>query len=162
LKNLPDAAAEELSLRIPDAAQIHGIKAEVADDDEVMREVVCAPLRKWGINIITAGGGSEAMAILQNETGPVLAILDWVMPGMSGLDVCRRIRESGKLAYILLLTARSGKQNIAEGLKAGADDYLTKRISQEELRVRLSLGIRILTLESQLAARTAELAGKAS
>ena len=64
---------------------------------------------------------------------PCLPFLDWIMPGMSGLEVCRHIRESGELAYILLLTARSDKQDIMKGLKAGADDYLTKRISQEEL-----------------------------
>ena len=122
-------------------------------------KLFCAPLRKWGINVITARDGNEAMAVLHKETGPMLAILDWVMPGISGLDVCRHLRESGKLAYILLLTARSGKQDIREGLKAGADDYLTKRISQEELYVRLSLGIRILALESRLAERAPELVG---
>jgi DNA-binding response OmpR family regulator len=98
------------------------------------------------------------MASLQEETGPVLAILDWVMPGMNGLDVCRRIRATRKHGYILLLTARSSKQDITQGLRAGADDYLVKRISHEELYVRLSLGIRILTLESPLQARMSELA----
>ena len=63
------------------------------------------------------------MTVVENESGPLLAILDWVMPGASGLDVCRRIREPGKRAYILLLTARSGKEDITHGLQAGADDY---------------------------------------
>jgi DNA-binding response OmpR family regulator len=81
------------------------------------------------------------------------------LPGLDGLELCRRVRTEAKLAYIPLLTARGGKQNVLQGLQAGADDYLVKQISQEELSVRLSLGIRILTLEAQLAAQTVELVG---
>jgi DNA-binding response OmpR family regulator len=80
------------------------------------------------------------------------------MPRMNGLEVCRRMSAARNRVYILVLIARSGKQDIVEALEAGADDYLIKRISQEELYVRLSLGIRTLSLESRLAAQTLELA----
>jgi DNA-binding response OmpR family regulator len=162
LKQLLQLRLEELSSRLPEVAQAQRIKVVVADDDDVVREIVCVPLRKWGFDVLVARDGDEAMQALQKEAGPILAILDWVMPGMNGLDVCRRIRATKQLVYILLLNARSGKEEILEALQAGADDYLVKRISQEELYVRLSLGIRILALESQLAARTPELAGAAN
>jgi DNA-binding response OmpR family regulator len=148
---------EDLSLRLPEVAQTHRIEALVADDDDVVREIVCAPLRRWGLRVHTARNGEEAWQVLQKETGPALAVLDWVMPGINGLDLCRHICAAAKHVYILLLTARSGKQDIMDGLQAGANDYLVKRISQAELYVRLSLAIRILTLEAQLKTGMGEL-----
>jgi DNA-binding response OmpR family regulator len=111
------------------------------------------------LEIVSARDGNEALQAFRREASPVLAIFDWVMPGLDGLELCRRVRKEAKLAYILLLTARGGTQNIRQALQAGADDYLVKRISQEELSVRLRLGIRILSLEAQLAAQAVELVG---
>ena len=95
--------------------------------------------------------------MLRAQTEPVLAVLDWMMPGMDGVEICRRLRAVDKLAYILLLTARSGKEQIVEGLSAGADDYLIKPFNHEELHARLKVGIRILMLQTTLSARIAEL-----
>jgi DNA-binding response OmpR family regulator len=114
-------------------------------------------LRKWGYEVIVAADGREAMEALRAQTEPVLAILDWMMPGMEGVEICRRVREISKSVYILLVTARSGKEQIVEGLRAGADDYLTKPFDKEELRARLSVGARILDLQTTLSARVAEL-----
>ncbi len=104
-----------------------------------------------------AADGREAMEILRAQTEPVLAILDWMMPGMEGVEICRRVREVSKSIYILLVTARAGKEQVVEGLRAGADDYLTKPFDKEELRARLSVGARILDLQTALSARVAEL-----
>lgn len=114
---MPDSQSKEFSLRLPKAAQTQGIKAIVADDDEVVREIVAAPLRKWGLE--TARDGNEALQAFRRETSPVLAIFDWVMPGLDGLELCCRLRAEEKLTYILLFTARGGKQNVRHGLQAG-------------------------------------------
>jgi len=129
----------------------------VADDDEILRSVVCTPLREWGFTLTEAEDGAHALRAALTSDKPLLIVLDWVMPEMSGLEVCRQVRAAGKLAYILLLTSRSGTENIAEGLRAGVDDYLVKRMSREELCVRLNLAMRVLSLQWQLRKRCAEL-----
>src|SRR4029077_17989760 len=91
----------------------------IADDDSVSREVICTAVSKWGFRTILTRDGNEAMAAIRSEQGPVLAILDWMMPGMDGLQVCRRIREAGRTVHIVLLTARGVKDNIIEGFRAG-------------------------------------------
>ncbi|MBV9007659.1 MAG: response regulator [Verrucomicrobia bacterium] len=128
----------------------------VADDDDLLREVVCAPLRQWGFTVVEASNGRQALDAALAHSGPVLVILDWIMPGLDGLEVCRRVRASDKLAYILLLTSRAETRSMAEGLKAGADDYLVKRMNREELCIRLSLGLRMLSLQSQLLVQAGE------
>jgi DNA-binding response OmpR family regulator len=97
------------------------------------------------------------MNALRAERGPALAILDWMMPGMDGLQVCRRIRESKKMVYVIMLTSRDTKENIVEGLHAGADDYLIKPFDKNELLARIQVGFRILELHDALAARVKEL-----
>jgi Response regulators consisting of a CheY-like receiver domain and a winged-helix DNA-binding domain len=97
------------------------------------------------------------MKALRAEQGPALAILDWMMPGMDGLQVCRRIRESEKMVYVILLTSLGTKENIVEGLHAGADDYLIKPFDKNELLARIQVGFRILELHGVLAARVKEL-----
>src|SRR5258708_5294104 len=114
----------------------------IADDSIVSRHLVEATLRKWGYEVVVASDGLEAWQILQSEGAPRLAILDWVMPGLTGLEVCKRVRErsTGKetdYTYLLLLTSKSERDDIIEGLEAGADDYLTKPFDQHELKVRL-------------------------
>lgn len=121
------------------------------------REILTSLLGKWGYQVVVAADGREAMEALRAQTEPVLAILDWMMPGMEGVEICRRVREISKSVYILLVTARAGKEQIVEGLRAGADDYLTKPFDKEELRARLSVGARILDLQTALSARVREL-----
>jgi DNA-binding response OmpR family regulator len=129
----------------------------VAEADDISREIVCSLLRKWGFSIVVTRDGREAMEALRAETGPVLAVLDWMMPGLDGTEVCRRVRETGRLVYILLLTARSAKEQVVEGLQAGADDYLVKPFNKEELHARLKAGLRVLLLQSVLSARVDDL-----
>ena len=129
----------------------------IAEDDPVSRELISAAVSKWGFRSIVTQDGHEAMAAIRAEQGPVVAILDWMMPGMDGLEVCRRIRESGKRAHIILLTARAAKESLVEGLKSGADDYLVKPFDKNELLARIKVGLRILGLEASLVNRVKEL-----
>jgi DNA-binding response OmpR family regulator len=97
------------------------------------------------------------MEALRAQTSPAIALLDWMMPGMDGIEVCRRVREAGKPVYILLLTSRSGKKQVAEGLNAGADDYLVNPFEPDELQARIRVGVRILEVQLTLSARVEEL-----
>jgi len=131
----------------------------VADDDAISRTVLESHLRKWQLNVISAKDGLYAWHELQKENAPSLIILDWMMPGISGVELCRRIRErkSNHYPYIILLTARDDKQDLVEALDAGADDYLTKPFDANELRSRLRVGSRILSLQNELLKKEEEL-----
>ena len=129
----------------------------IADDDPVSREILSSLLVKWHYQVLAAEDGREAMELIRAQTGPVLAVLDWMMPGLEGTEICRRVREINKSIYVILLTARSSKERIVEALEAGADDYLAKPFDKDELRARLNVGARILGLQASLAARVAEL-----
>jgi len=109
-------------------------------------------LESWGYRVITAEDGTQAWELLQQPNSLELLILDWMMPGIDGIELCRRIREKqhGRYQYILLLSGKEQKQDVVDGLEAGADDYLTKPFDIRELRVRLRAGKRILTLQHQL------------
>jgi len=111
-----------------------------------------ATLRKWGYEVMVACDGAEALELMQREDAPALIILDWMMPGMTGVEVCRRIRQrdSEPYTYILLLTSKSQKEDLIEGMDAGADDYITKPFDQNELQVRLRAGTRLVDLQAQL------------
>ncbi len=128
------------------------MKVLIADDDRVSRHLLETLLLKCGYEVVVAGDGVEAWQKLQEENAPRLAILDWVMPGMDGLEVCReaRKRPAQPYAYLLLLTAKSQKGDIIEGLEAGADDYLIKPFDAQELKARLRVGRRILDLQEEL------------
>jgi len=128
------------------------VKILIADDSIVSRHLLEATLRKWGYEVMVACDGAEALDLLQREDAPALIILDWMMPGMTGVEVCRRIRErdSEPYTYILLLTSKSQKEDLIEGMEAGADDYITKPFDQNELQVRLRAGIRLVDLQTQL------------
>jgi two-component system cell cycle response regulator len=139
----------------------------IADDSIVSRHLLEATLRKWGYEVAVACDGLEAWEILQGENPPRLAILDWVMPGLTGPEVCKRVRESsrGKEAnytYILLLTSKSQREDLIEGMESGADDYLTKPFDQHELKVRLRAGTRIVDLERELVSAREELREQAT
>jgi two-component system cell cycle response regulator len=126
----------------------------IADDDEVLRHILQATLGRWGYEVVVARNGLEAWRILQGDDAPQLAILDWVMPGMDGIEVCREIRKryDKPYIYILLLTAKHRKEDVVAGMEAGADDYLAKPFNPEELEVRLRAGRRILDLQTELLA----------
>ncbi|MBI3099924.1 MAG: diguanylate cyclase [Planctomycetes bacterium] len=127
----------------------------VADDDAVFRRMAEALLSKWGYEVITCVDGAEALRILQGPEAPHLAVLDWVMPGLDGTQICREVRaQSGKpYTYILVLTAaKVEKENLIEGMDAGADDYLLKPYDAGELKARLQAGRRIVELQDQLIA----------
>ncbi len=131
----------------------------IADDDPVSRRMLEAFLTKSGYLVVTAVDGVDALKILTAEDSPSLAILDWMMPGLEGPQVCARARAllDRPYVYILLLTARSEKQDLLNGLQSGADDYLTKPFDAQELRARLHVGQRILDLQDSLIAAREEM-----
>ncbi len=128
------------------------MKILIADDDEVSRCKLEALLSKWGYEVISVEDGTLAWEALQQENAPRLAILDWMMPGLDGSEICRQLRHSSKGAYVyvLLLTSKVGKEDIVAGMEAGADDYLSKPFDAQELKVRLRAGKRIIDLEEAL------------
>jgi len=130
------------------------VKILIADDSIVSRHLLEATLRKWGYEVVVACDGAEALNLLQKENAPTLAILDWMMPGLTGLEVCRQIRKRSRepYTYILLLTSKSQKEDLIEGMDAGADDYITKPFDQHELQVRLRAGTRLVDLQAELMA----------
>lgn len=124
----------------------------VAEDDMIFRRLLEAALTGWGYRVTLARDGNEAWRALQSTDRPQLAILDWMMPGLEGIEVCRRLRasEGGMYVYVLLLTAKERKQDLVEGLRAGADDFLSKPFDHVELEARLRTGRRIVELEQRL------------
>lgn len=124
----------------------------VAEDDPIFHHVLVSWLRKWGYQVTDVSNGMDAWNLLQQQSAPKLAILDWMMPGMDGIELCQKIRkcEEGPYRYVLLLTARDNKQDVVTGLEAGADDYLTKPFDVDELRARVRSGQRILELQDAL------------
>ncbi|HVB08555.1 MAG TPA: diguanylate cyclase [Candidatus Acidoferrales bacterium] len=129
-------------------------KILIAEDDPVSRRLLEAFLRKWGYTVVTVAKGDDAWALLEAADPPRLAILDWMMPGIEGVEICRRVRARSERPYtfMILLTARGQKQSLLDGLKAGADDYLLKPFDAEELRARLQVGERILKTQDELIA----------
>ncbi len=124
----------------------------IADDDVLYRKILQSWLEEWGYQVAVAENGARAWTILQQEHPPELLILDWVMPEVDGTELCRRVRaRKGTLyEYILLVTGKNERQDVIKGLEAGADDYLTKPFDKNELRARLKVGKRILTLQHDL------------
>jgi CheY-like chemotaxis protein len=129
----------------------------IAEDDPVSRRVLETFLRRWGYEVESFHDGASTWERLQDPEAPSLVILDWMMPGMGGVEICRRVRELGRLTYLILLTSRTGSEDIVEGLEAGADDYVTKPFNREELRARVQGGARVVELQRSLAERVAEL-----
>jgi diguanylate cyclase (GGDEF)-like protein len=139
----------------------------IADDSIVSRHLLDATLRKWGYEVVIACDGQEAWRVLQNEDAPRIAILDWVMPGLTGPEVCKRVRDHSRdseaaYTYLLLLSSKSQREDLIEGLESGADDYLTKPFDQHELKVRLRAGTRIIDLQRELLAAREELREQAT
>lgn len=128
------------------------MRALVADDDTASRLLLQRMLTKWGYDVVTASEGEEAWNILTSDNPPDLAVLDWMMPGLDGVEVCRRIRalDLSSPPYLILLTSRGDKQDIATGLESGASDYVQKPFDHDELRARLLVGRRFAELNSKL------------
>ncbi len=131
----------------------------IAEDDAVSCKVLEATLAKWNYTVQVTRNGAEAWRAMQQPDAPVLAVLDWMMPEVDGVEVCRRVRSLARSPspYLVLLTAKGRKEDIVTALEAGADDYLTKPFDRAELQARLQVGERILALQTELAARVTEL-----
>ena len=128
------------------------MKVLIAEDDSISRTVLESLLMKWGYEVVVARDGTQAWDLLQQKDAPRLVVLDWMMPGIDGVEICRRLRAAGKgsYSYIVLLTMKGDPESIVEGLDAGADDYMVKPYNMEELRSRLRAGKRILELQANL------------
>ncbi len=135
------------------------MKTLIAEDDRVSRRLLEAALVKKGYEVVVTQDGTQAWEALQQEDAPPLAILDWMMPGLDGAEVCRRVRQMAQASptYIILLTAKSSKSEIVDGLQAGADDYLTKPFNRDELYARMQVGMRFVELQRNLAERVRQL-----
>ncbi len=127
----------------------------IAEDDDVARIKLEFMLGKWGYEVVIARDGFEALHLLEREDAPLLAILDWVMPELDGIEVCRKLRQSGRAPYIylIILTGKGAEHDVLAAMEAGADDYLRKPFDLEELRARVRAGERIVTLQEALRAQ---------
>jgi light-regulated signal transduction histidine kinase (bacteriophytochrome) len=133
----------------------------IAEDDPAFRHLLEDMLVQWGYDVVVARDGNEAWRALQAADVPQIAILDWMMPEMDGLELCRKVRQEmpEPYTYIILLTSQQRDEDLVTGMEAGADDYITKPYKTSELRVRLKAGRRIIELQNELAAHAAELEG---
>lgn len=131
----------------------------IADDDLTSRTVLTSVLQKLDYDVTALPDGQSAWEALQQNDAPRLVILDWLMPGIDGVELCRRIRsrETDQPPYLILLTTRAEKKDISEGLNSGANDYLTKPFDLSELRARLAVGARMIALQDRLFGKILEL-----
>lgn len=135
------------------------MKILIAEDDAISRKLLETNLKKWGHEIESTSDGLAAWEILQREDSPRMAILDWMMPEIDGVELCKRVRglEKKNYTYIILLTAKKSLDDIVMGLSFGADDYVTKPFNSQELKSRVKSGERIINLESKLAEKISDL-----
>jgi signal transduction histidine kinase len=135
------------------------MKILIADDNAFYSCMLEAALKSWGYEVVSVRDGVEAWRVFQEPDHPRLALVDWMMPGMDGVELCRRIRATPATAsvYVIMLTVKEGKENVISGLKAGADDYVLKPFHLEELQTRIGVGLRIVDLQASLADRVKEL-----
>jgi len=135
------------------------MKILIAEDDWGSRRLLEVTLTKWGYDVVVCSDGAKAWQTLQQEDAPPLAILDWMMPGLDGVEVCRKARENfpSRPLYLILLTAKDRREGLVAGLEAGADDYVAKPFDREELHARVRVGLRVVELQRNLANRVQEL-----
>ncbi|HUO30175.1 MAG TPA: diguanylate cyclase [Bryobacteraceae bacterium] len=133
-------------------SECSAVQILVADDSPVFRDMLRRMLVEWGYEVILVADGQQAWDALRQENGPRLALLDWMMPGMDGADVCRRVRAQvrDRYVYMMLLSVRAELDDVVSGMESGADDYMVKPFQVEELRARLRAGRRVLALQEQL------------
>jgi sigma-B regulation protein RsbU (phosphoserine phosphatase) len=134
-------------------------RALIADDDPVQRALLGGMLKQWEIDFVVAPDGAAAWELLGAEAKPTMAILDWMMPGIDGVELVRRIRQDAAHTnmYLILLTSCDRPEDVVMGLEAGADDYLVKPFRSDELRARVNTGIRTLGVRERLAGRVGDL-----
>jgi sigma-B regulation protein RsbU (phosphoserine phosphatase) len=135
------------------------MKILIAEDDRISRRLLEMTLGRLKLDVIVTENGAQALEVLEGPDPPQLAILDWMMPELDGIEVCQAVRERPreKYTYIIFLTARGQTKDIVQALESGADDYLIKPFDPQELRSRLQVGFRVLKLESALAGKVEEL-----
>ena len=135
------------------------MKVLIAEDEIVSRRLLESALPRWGYDVVTATDGEEAWMLLQEPDAPTIMVLDWLMPRLDGVDICRRIRAHPRLSsvYIILLTSRAAIEDVVQGLEAGANDYITKPFDAAELRARMQVGVRVVSLQTTLAERVREM-----
>ncbi len=135
------------------------MKVLIADDEQISRLMLDRIVQNLGFETVIAKDGEEAWLYLQSEEAPMLLILDWIMPGLSGLDVCQMVREKKNQnpPYIIIVTSRGEKQDIVQGLKSGANDYIAKPYNTEELKARVEVGRRMIELQHTLIEAKTEL-----
>jgi DNA-binding response OmpR family regulator len=131
----------------------------IADDDDTLRHGLQVQLERWGYEPVVCPDGADARAVLNGPEPPPLAILDWNMPGVDGVTLCREIRSSARLdaTYVILLTAQDTREQMLAGLDGGADEYIVKPFDWSVLRARIKVGVRVVTLQQHLAERVREL-----
>jgi len=131
----------------------------VADDDPIITTILSATLARNGMEVFVAHDGDVAWQTLNSMQPPALAILDWMMPNLDGVELCRRIRSTPRLAatYVILVTGRDSREDLVMGLEAGADDYMVKPINMAELQARVGVGLRVATLQQNLTRTVTEL-----
>ena len=141
------------------APSFSGLRALIADDDRTTTAILAKALEGWGASVAVAFDGTAAWAMLCDGYRPSIAVVDWMMPGIDGPELCRRVRQDARLAglYMILLTGRDTRDDLVAGLDAGADDYMVKPIDTEELRARIQVGMRVAALQARLAERVIEL-----
>ncbi len=129
------------------------MKILLVEDSVVERYEIGRHLSEWGLDYVSVGNGTEAVQLMEAPDAPSLVLLDWLLPGLDGLDVCRQIRKlgnNGAYTYTVMLTAKNRKQDLLMAMEAGADDYLAKPVDPSELRARILAGKRILELQQRL------------
>jgi len=129
------------------------MKILIAEDDITSRRILEAVLTKWGYEVTAVSNGNDAIEGLMKDDAPRLALLDWIMPGKDGVDVCRSVRQKRTMIspYIILLTGKGNKKDISKGLDSGADDYIVKPYDKDELKARINVGERMIELQNALA-----------
>ncbi len=131
------------------------MKILIAEDDTVSRTMLQAVLTKWEYTVISTEDGNTAFEAFQQDDAPQLALLDWEMPGLSGPDLCSRLRQhkDQNPLYLILLTSRNNSEDLVQGLEAGADDYVVKPYNMAELQARINVGRRMIVLQNKMRER---------
>jgi DNA-binding response OmpR family regulator len=132
----------------------------LADDDSTSRDLMRAIVSKKNYDLVEASNGVQALEILENTSTPIVALIDWEMPEMEGVEVCRRVRANKLPAprFLILVTVRDSKRDVVAGLSAGANDYITKPFDKTELLARVNTGVQVVELQQALTQRVEELA----